>query len=92
MNVLRPTWRFDFIEGKFLRCTKFRIVSSPQAVCAWCQDWRVETEAKALLKMLLQQRRAALTAREAVRGNIDALKAAMARIHAMKQTSKSEFF
>ena len=30
MNVLRPTWRFDFIEGKSLRCTKFRIVSSPQ--------------------------------------------------------------
>ena len=29
MNVLLPTWRFDFIEGKSLRCTKFRIVSSP---------------------------------------------------------------
>jgi hypothetical protein len=47
----------------------------------------VECEARYLLAMPLEARREALAAREKVRGSVEALKAAMERLHAQRRSS-----
>jgi hypothetical protein len=59
-------------------------LSDGRAVCTWCRDWLLECEARHLLAMPLHARREALQAREQRRGSVQALKAAMARIHAQR--------
>jgi hypothetical protein len=56
-------------------------------VCTWCRAWLVECEARYLLAMPLYARRQALAAREAARGSVEDLKAAMERLHAQGRSS-----
>jgi hypothetical protein len=64
-------------------CTRDKTarLSDGRTVCTWCRDWLIECEARYLLAMPLRERRAALQERERVRGSVQALKDAMARIH-----------
>ena len=56
-------------------------LSDGRPACTYCPCWMIDCEARHLLSMPLKQRREALAAREAKRGSVDALKAAMSRIH-----------
>lgn len=53
-------------------------------VCNYCPAWRIECEARHLLRMPLQDRRAALADREKTRGkqSVDELRAVMTAVHA----------
>jgi hypothetical protein len=59
-------------------------LSDGRMVCTWCRDWLIECEARYLMAMPLTERRAAISARDAARGSVDALKDAMKRIHAQR--------
>jgi hypothetical protein len=62
-------------------------LSDGRTVCTWCREWLMECEARHLLTMPLYARRAALAAREKVRGSVEELKAAMERLHAQRRSS-----
>ena len=66
------------LNGKMVSLVSGKEVSSSG------QEWRVECEARHLLKMPLKERRAALVAREEKRGKqaVDALRNVMADVHA----------
>lgn len=53
-------------------------------VCDFCPEWKMECEARKLLKMPLVDRRKALQERERIRGipSVDRLRQVMATIHA----------
>jgi hypothetical protein len=59
---------------------------SGEKVCNYCVLWRIECEARHLLRMPLNQRREELDARVNKRGqkSVNELKAVMAEIHAQK--------
>jgi len=52
-----------------------------RTVCTWCRWWLIECEARQLLALPLAERRQALAARQAKRGDIGALKNAMQHLH-----------
>lgn len=52
-----------------------------RTVCTWCRGWLIECEARQLLTLPLPDRRQALDARQAKRGDISALKTAMQQLH-----------
>ena len=52
-----------------------------RTVCTWCRWWLIECEARHLLTLPLPERRQALDARQAKRGDISALKTAMQHLH-----------
>ena len=64
---------------------KVKTLVSGENVCAYCEHWRNECEARALLSLPLKARREELKAREELRGSVWNLKDAMKAIHAAKQ-------
>lgn len=59
-------------------------LTTGERVCGYCPRYLVECEARVLLAMPLDARRAALKARAGKRGSVDELKAAMVRVHAAR--------
>ena len=62
-------------------CERPRTVtlSDGRPACTYCHGWTIDCEARHLLSMAPEARQAAMEAREAKRGNVDALWAAMRR-------------
>lgn len=60
---------------------------SGRQVCDYCAEWKIECEARDLLKMPLEMRRKALADREQKRGkaSVDNLRAVMTAVHAAKK-------
>ena len=54
-------------------------LSDGRPACTYCPGYMIDCEARHLLSMAPQARQAAMEAREAKRGNVDALWAAMRR-------------
>lgn len=55
--------------------------------CSYCERWRIECEARALLKLPLKKRREELAARDERRGRYQGeLRDAMARIHKSRRS------
>lgn len=56
-------------------------------VCDFCPEWKIECEARDLLKMPLEPRRKALADREQKRGkaSVDNLRSVMTAVHAAKK-------
>lgn len=52
-----------------------------RTVCTWCRWWLIECEARHLLTLPLAERRQALDARQAKRGDIADLQTAMRHLH-----------
>lgn len=66
------------------RCAELGFCHSltpPCEGCTWSREYMTTCEAKELPAMPLKQRQDELLAREKIRGNVEALKAAMRRIH-----------
>jgi hypothetical protein len=76
-----------FMECKGCKRDKTARLSDGRMVCTWCLAWLTECEARYLLAMPLEVRRDALAAREAARGSVEDLKAAMERMHAQRRSS-----